>query len=183
MLNIGIIGQKWLAAEVFKELNPAHRIVYVAAPGSDDRLYKVAKDCGVSAMTYGRQPLSQLDLPAVDLLICAHAFVRVPDSVLGRAGAAIGYHPSLLPLHKGMRSIEETLAAGDPVTGGTVYHLTDEMDGGPVVFQDWCFVHRGETAAELWRRALAPMGFELLVKAVDYLQGYGFLPAEEQQTA
>lgn len=110
-----------------------------------------------------------MNLPVVDLLICAHAFVRVPDSVLVRAGAAIGYHPSLLPLYKGMRSIEETLAAGDPVTGGTVLHLTDEMDGGPVVFPDWCFVRPGETAAELWRRALASIGVELLVKSTDHL--------------
>lgn len=181
-MKLGLIGQKWLAAEVFKALAPSHQIAYVAAPSSSDRLYAVAAEKGVPAIDYGVTPLASCVLPAVDLIVCAHAFVHIPESVRTTAAFAIGYHPSLLPLHKGRKSIENTLAAGDPVTGGTVYHLTEELDAGPVVFQDWCFVRQGESAAELWRRALAPIGLELLLKAVDHLECYGFLPSEEQQT-
>jgi methionyl-tRNA formyltransferase len=180
-MKLGLIGQKWLAAEVFKALAPSHQIAYVAAPSASDRLFAAAIEKGVPAIDYGATPLAACDLPAVDLIICAHAFVHIPESVRTTAAFAIGYHPSLLPLHKGKRSIEMTIAAGDPVTGGTVYHLTEELDAGPVVFQDWCFVQLGENAANLWRRALAPLGLDLLLKAVDHLNCYGFLPSEEQE--
>lgn len=58
----------------------------------------------------------------------------------------------------------------------------DGWDSGPISFQDWCFIQNGETASELWRRALAPMGLELIVKAVDQLVGYGLISAEEKQS-
>lgn len=180
-MKLGLIGQKWLAAEVFKALAPTHQIAYVAAPSCSDRLYALASENGVPAINYGMSPLASCTLPAVDILICAHAFVRVPESVRTTAAFAIGYHPSLLPLYKGKRSIEMTIAAGDPVTGGTVYHLTEELDAGPVAFQDWCFVRKGESAADLWRRALAPLGRDLLLKAVDHLNSYGFIPREGQE--
>ncbi|CAN7570123.1 formyltransferase family protein [Pararhizobium sp. LjRoot238] len=86
-----------------------------------------------------------------------------------------------LPLHRGRNAVELTIAAGDRVAGGSVYHLTDEVDEGPIAFQDWCFVHRGENAGDLWRRALAPIGAELLVKAAGHLSAYGFIPADDQE--
>jgi len=35
--------------------------------------------------------------------------------------AAIGYHPSLLPLHRGRDALRWTIRDGDRVTGGSVY--------------------------------------------------------------
>ena len=40
------------------------------------------------------------------------------------------------------------------------------MDAGAIVLQDWCFVKPGETARELWERALAPLGLKMLGQAV-----------------
>jgi methionyl-tRNA formyltransferase len=135
----------------------------------------------VPAICYGSAGLDALTGMNVDLIICAHAFVFVPDWIRRQARCCIGFHPSLLPLYRGKTSVADAIAAGESVTGGTVYHLTDEMDGGPIAFQDWCFIQEGETPADLWRRALAPMGLELIIKAADYLARYGFIPAEEQQ--
>jgi len=126
------------------------------------------------------------DLPRdsrCDLLISVGSFEFVPRPIRDAASWSIGYHPSLLPLYRGPRAVEEAIAAGESVTGGTVYHLTDDFDAGSVVFQDWCFVRKGETSADLWRRALAPMGVDLILRAVDHLHAYGFLPAEEQAVA
>ena len=55
---------------------------------------------------------------------------------------------------------------GDPIAGGLVYHLADGSDPGAIAAQDWCFVVRGESARELWERALGPMGLELLGRVV-----------------
>src|SRR6266545_3287444 len=98
---------------------------------------------------------------------------------LSRLGG-IGYHPSLLPRHRGIAAVEWTILSGDPIAGGTVYHLADGWDAGAIAAQDWCFVAKGETARELWERALAPMGLKLLTRVVHYAGQHGKLPAQTQ---
>ncbi|BCH58499.1 methionyl-tRNA formyltransferase [Agrobacterium vitis] len=180
-MKIGIIGQKWLAHQVFDQLRQSYEIGFVAVPNETDRLHTTAIEAGIPIICYKAEGLQPLLRHPVDLLICAHAFVFIPAGVRAIASHAIGYHPSLLPLHKGRHSIEDAINAGDRITGGTVYHLTDAMDAGPLAFQNWCFIHEGETAISLWRRALAPMGVEMLVRAADHLSVYGFVPAEDQE--
>jgi methionyl-tRNA formyltransferase len=173
MLKIGIIGQKWLAEGVFKELSKTHQIVFTAAPHEDDRLARAAIGAGIELFVYGKKGLRDCR-PAeeLDLLIAAHAFVHIPAPVRETARWAIGYHPSLLPLYRGMGAVEAAIAAGDKVTGGTVFHLEEEFDAGPIAFQERCFIEPGETPAALWRRALAPMGLRLLVQAAAHLSYY-----------
>ncbi|MEO7336842.1 MAG: ACT domain-containing protein, partial [Caldimonas sp.] len=64
--------------------------------------------------------------------------------------------------------------------GGSVYHLADGWDAGAIAAQDWCFVLKGETARELWERALAPMGLDLLARVVRHARDHGELPAHTQ---
>ena len=79
-----------------------------------------------------------------------------------------------------MAAIEWTIKEGDPIAGGTIYHLADRMDAGAIAAQDWCFVRKGETARELWERALAPMGLRLLGEVVAQAAKTGTLPARPQ---
>ncbi|MCL7999165.1 methionyl-tRNA formyltransferase [Brucella sp. 21LCYQ03] len=180
-MRIGIIGQKWLASAVFDALVNDHEIAYVAAPSSGDRLYRSGYSLGIEAIAYGDEGLSRLERFSLDLIVCAHAHVFVPASVRNTASFCIGYHPSLLPLHRGKRAIEDTVAAGDKIAGGSIYHLNDEFDAGAVAFQEWCFVHTGETAADLWRRSLGPLGVELILLAASHLEAFGFIPANDQE--
>jgi methionyl-tRNA formyltransferase len=76
--------------------------------------------------------------------------------------------------------VEWTIKEGDPIAGGTVYHLADRMDAGAIAAQEWCFVKKGETARELWERALAPLGQKLLGEVIDYAKTYKSLPAKPQ---
>lgn len=180
-MRIGIIGQKFAAAELFAQLAREHEIEWVAAPTLDDRLANAAIPAGVPVHCYADAGLDALMGAApVDLLISMHSFEFVPGWLRKRAKWAIGYHPSLLPLRPGRNSIRDTVAGGDRLTGGTVYHLSDRIDGGDIVFQDWCFVPASTDAAGLWRDQLCPMGIELLVKSADHALVYGFLPAEPQ---
>ena len=55
------------------------------------------------------------------------------------------------------------------------------MDAGPLAAQDWCFVKKGETARELWERALAPMGLRLLREVLLKAAETGTIPAIPQQ--
>ena len=79
-----------------------------------------------------------------------------------------------------MAAVEWTIKEGDPIAGGTIYHLADRMDAGAIAAQDWVFVKKGETARELWERALAPLGLRLLAQVIDHAKTHKTLPAEAQ---
>ena len=107
--------------------------------------------------------------PNTDLIVTAHSHARVSKEALAAAKlGGIGYHPSLLPRHRGIAAVEWTIKEGDPIAGGSIYHLADRMDAGAIAAQDWVFVKKGETARELWERALAPLGQKLLGEVIDY---------------
>ena len=115
------------------------------------------------------------------LIVAAHTHARVSKEALARSRlGGIGYHPSLLPRHRGIAAVEWTILEGDPIAGGSIYHLADTMDAGAIAAQDWCFVLKGETARELWERALAPMGVDLLSKVVRNARQQGTVPAHPQ---
>jgi methionyl-tRNA formyltransferase len=102
------------------------------------------------------------------------------DAVASARLGGIGYHPSLLPRHRGIAAVEWTIKEGDPIAGGTVYHLAERMDAGAIAAQDWCFVKKGETARDLWERALAPLGLKLLGDVVERAKATGSIPAKPQ---
>ena len=116
-----------------------------------------------------------------DLIVTAHSHARIAREALATAKlGGIGYHPSLLPRHRGIAAVEWTIREGDPIAGGTVYHLADRMDAGAIAAQEWVFVKKAETARELWERALAPLGQKLLGEVIDYAKTHKTLPATPQ---
>jgi methionyl-tRNA formyltransferase len=60
---------------------------------------------------------------------------------------------------------------GDPVTGGTVYWLNQNVDGGPIAAQDWCWIRPEDNAMELWKSVLQPMGLRLFEKVLADIAG------------
>lgn len=140
-------------------------VVGVSVPDATDRLAWEARAVGVPVAKWGG--MADGLSAAVDLVVTAHSWEIVPASVLAACHhGGIGYHPSLLPRHPGRHAVEDTIAAGDTVAGGSVYRLTERIDGGPVLARDSVPVLPGETAAGLWRRALSPMGLALLARVV-----------------
>lgn len=104
----------------------------------------------------------------IDLIVAAHSHHFISGAVreATRLGG-VGYHPSLLPRHRGRDAIRWTIHMGDPITGGTVYWLTDNVDGGPVAAQQHVFVHPNDDASSLWERELFPLGVEMLLSVID----------------
>jgi glycine cleavage system regulatory protein len=155
----------------------------VVAPAADDRLALAARAADLPVHVLENPKIVPGDAIAegTDLIVAAHTHARVSRDALARARlGGVGYHPSLLPRHRGIAAVEWTILEGDPIAGGSVYHLADTMDAGAIAAQDWCFVVKGETARELWERALAPMGLELLKRVVRHAREHGEVPARPQ---
>jgi methionyl-tRNA formyltransferase len=158
-------------------------VVRVVVADAEDRLAATARDAGIEVVVQANPKLvvaSEI-AEATDLIVTAHSHARVSKEALAASRlGGIGYHPSLLPRHRGIAAVEWTIRAKDPIAGGTVYHLADRMDAGAIAAQDWCFVGKDETARQLWERALAPMGQKLLAEVIDYAKEHGALPAKPQ---
>ena len=159
-------------------------IARVVVHDGEDRLAAAARAAGIEVVVQANPKLVAVSeiAPNTDLIVTAHSHARVTREALATSRlGGIGYHPSLLPRHRGIAAVEWTIKEGDPIAGGTVYHLAERMDAGAIAAQEWCFVRKGETARELWERALAPMGLRLLIQVIRYAQQHDRLPATPQE--
>jgi glycine cleavage system regulatory protein len=184
-MKLALVGSRYFGATVLKALQQMAgvEIARVVAPAADDRLALAATQASLPLYVQPNPKMVGGDaVPAgVDLIVAAHTHARVSNEALANARlGGVGYHPSLLPRHRGIAAVEWTILEGDPIAGGSVYHLADGWDAGAVAAQDWCFVAPGEDARSLWERALAPMGVALLTKVVRHAQDHNALPAFEQ---
>ena len=181
-MKCALVGSRFFAASVFEALRKEEGIEFtcIVAPAEDDRLAIAGRAAGipVHVLANPRMVPGEAIAEGTDIILAAHTHARVSDEALARARlGGIGYHPSLLPRHRGIAAVEWTILEGDPIAGGSIYHLADGWDAGAVAAQDWCFVAKGETARELWERALAPMGLALLSKVVHHARLHGHVPA------
>lgn len=167
-MRVMLMGQKWLGAEVLAMmLAKGYDVASVAAPAAD-RLHTAAVEAGIPVGDPGRVLAASWVPPGVELIVAAHAHCFITRDARKRARrGAIGYHPSLLPRHRGRDAVRWTIHMRDQVAGGTVYWMNDRADGGPVAAQAWCHVHPGDTPEALWRRELGPMGLRLLGEVLD----------------
>jgi phosphoribosylglycinamide formyltransferase-1 len=140
------------------------RAAGIAAHALDPKAFasRAAFDAALFAAVDAVQP---------QLIVCA-GYMRILDDavVATRAGQMLNIHPSLLPLHRGLRTHEAVLAAGEREHGTSVHFVTPELDGGPVVAQARMVVHDGDTPATLAQRLL-PLEHALLVATVGLAAG------------
>lgn len=188
-MNVVIAGQKRFGRDVAALIHgrPGWRIQAVSCPVSQDamqldKLHIWALNEGLPVIPAGRL-LAEAIPAGCDLIVAAHChdFISRKTRLRARLGA-LGYHPSLLPRHRGRSAIEWTLKMGEAVAGGTVYWLNETVDGGPIAAQEHCLVKPGETARALWGRGLAPLGLRLFSQVFDALSR-GELPRVPQDPA
>jgi phosphoribosylglycinamide formyltransferase-1 len=73
----------------------------------------------------------------IDLVVLA-GFMRIvgPELVGAFRDRILNVHPALLPAFPGTRAVADALAWGVKLTGVTVHLVDEEVDHGPVVFQE-----------------------------------------------
>lgn len=183
-MRITLVGSRHFGVTTLNTLRERGvDIVRVVVHDAEDRLAGAAKAAGIDVVVQANPKLVTAAeiAPGTDLIVTAHSHARVTREALHAARlGGIGYHPSLLPRHRGIAAVEWTIKEGDPIAGGSIYHLADRMDAGAIAAQDWVFVRKGETARELWERSLAPLGQRLLGEVIDYAKTHKSLPAKPQ---
>ena len=183
-MRITLVGSRHFGVTTFNMLRQREvDIARVVVHDGEDRLAAAARAAGIEVVVQAdpKFVVAAEIAPNSDLIVTAHSHARITREALAAAKlGGVGYHPSLLPRHRGIAAIEWTIKEGDPIAGGTIYHLADRMDAGAIAAQEWVFVKKGETARELWERALAPLGQKLLGEVIDYAKVHKSLPARPQ---
>ena len=172
-LKIFISGQRRFGEEVLRLcLRQGHNVIGVCCPVDDDRIGRLATLHNIQRVPSGS--LTSAAMPAgTDLGLTAHSFDYIGKATryIPRLGW-IGYHPSLLPRHRGRSSIEWAIKMGDPVTGGTIFWLNAGIDRGDIAYQDWVWIPPGLMAnprvgaRHLWNEELIDVGLRLYEKAL-----------------
>lgn len=114
-----------------------------------------------------------------DLLLSFYFPRLITDPWLGCAPHAIGFHPSLLPKHRGPDPYFHTLKNGDTETGVTLFHLSAHYDAGDIIKQVRAPVHEDDHVVSLARR-LDRISIDMMLDVVKEIERGHSLPSTPQ---
>lgn len=184
-MKIFLSGQRSFGKAVLLELlNCGHTITGVAVSPQakqKDKMVGVALMNKIPIVADG-ESLKASDIPdGTDLIVSAHSHWIISDKCVEKCKyGGIGFHPSLLPLHRGQDAVRWAIHMGDKVTGATVYSLSPVCDGGDIVLQRAVFIKPGWDYHKLWE-AIFPIGVEMLSEAVRQIESgeAHYIPQDE----
>ena len=101
----------------------------------------------------------------VDLIVLAR-YMRIlsPNFVWRYPNRIINIHPSLLPAFPGALAYEQAFERGTKIIGVTSHYVTENLDQGPIIFQD-SFKVTPEDTLESIKRSGQKLEAETLLKA------------------
>ncbi|HKA99778.1 MAG TPA: methionyl-tRNA formyltransferase [Methyloceanibacter sp.] len=102
-------------------------------------------------------------------VVVAYGLILPTDILEAPPRGVFNIHASLLPHWRGAAPINRAVMAGDSVSGVSIMRLTEGLDAGPVCLAGRLKIGPEMTAGEL-HDALAPLGAELMVKALAALE-------------
>jgi methionyl-tRNA formyltransferase len=170
-VNIFLCGQRSFGKAVLEELlNRGHTIVGVAPPPQVkqyDKMQVFAIKAGLPILSDCERLVSANIPDNTDLVVAAHSHWYISAKVIAKARlGAVGFHPSLLPRHRGQDAVRWAVQMRDAITGASVYWLNDKVDGGDIIAQAPVFIAPGWDYHRLWRE-IFPVGVKMLCDAVD----------------
>jgi len=132
LLDDAVVGP-WIAV-VVSDRKDAHALERARAHGVDAVFVDPKVHAGAE---YDRALLDVLRERAIDVVALA-GFMRLVGTELVRAfeGRMVNVHPALLPAFPGTASVADALAWGVKITGVTVHFVDEQVDHGPIVFQE-----------------------------------------------
>ncbi|SHO44297.1 Formyl transferase domain-containing protein [Nitrosotalea sinensis] len=89
----------------------------------------------------------------VDLIVLAR-YMRIlsPNFVWRYPNRVINIHPSLLPAFPGAFAYVQAYERGAKIVGCTAHYVTEDLDQGPIIFQDAFAINENETIESLKKK-------------------------------
>src|SRR5215212_7034358 len=118
-MRITLVGSRHFGVTTFNMLRqPGVEIARVVVADAEDRLAATARAAGIEVTVQANPKLVVAGEIAggSDLIVTAHSHARIAKEALAAAKlGGIGYHPSLLPRHRGIAAVEWTGRRGQTV--------------------------------------------------------------------
>ena len=108
--------------------------------------------------------VNRIDFYKPDLVVLA-GFMRILTPVFTQNIKSINLHPSMLPLFKGAKAIEQSYENPDKPAGISVHWVSEELDGGSVIAQQELHRIEGESF-ESFKNRIHLLEYELLPRTV-----------------
>ena len=84
-----------------------------------------------------KQLIEILDNENIDLIVLARFMQIIPSSIINKyPNKIIDIHHGFLPAFKGARPYRQAYNKGVKLIGATAHYVTDELDEGPIIYQD-----------------------------------------------
>ncbi|MHB8633890.1 MAG: phosphoribosylglycinamide formyltransferase [Thermoplasmatota archaeon] len=132
---------------------PGAGALAVARRGGVPAIVEMPRLAGESAALYDARLLDVLEAASPDLVVLA-GYLKIAGPKVCQAfrDRIVNIHPALLPSFKGLKAVQQALAAGARIAGCTTHLVTGEVDGGPILLQAAVVVRPDETEESLAAR-------------------------------
>jgi len=113
---------------------------------------------------FDQELVNRIDYYKPDLVVLA-GFMRILTPVFTQNVKSINLHPSMLPLFKGAKAIEQSYENPDKPAGISVHWVNEELDGGAIIAQKELHRIEGEEF-ESFKNRIHLLEYELLPATV-----------------
>ena len=114
----------------------------------DDKLFD-------SKFCFDQELIKVIDNYQAEVIILA-GYMRIlsADFISKYFGKILNIHPSLLPKFKGLNTHQRAIDALEKKHGASVHFVTEELDGGPVIAQDFVRINSTDNVQTLAKKVL-----------------------------
>ena len=88
------------------------------------------------------------------IILAGYMRILSADFIAKYFGKILNIHPSLLPKFKGLNTHQRAIDALEKKHGASVHFVTEELDGGPVIAQDFVRIDSTDNAQTLAKKVL-----------------------------
>lgn len=193
-MKIVFMGTPDFAVKALEALAAKHEVVcvYTREPQEAGRgkkltkspVHEFAEAHGILVRTPKtlRSAEAQAELKALqaDISVVAAYGLILPQAVIEAFPlGCINIHGSLLPRWRGAAPIQRAIEAGDNESGITIMKVVEKLDAGDMLLKGSVPI-TAETTGETLHDAMAGLGAELIVKALDNWQNLHAEPQDER---
>ena len=142
--------------------------------GTEKSLESIAKKAGVPFITVDEKNQEKAETKIIEVckkynidLIALARYMRIltPNFVWRYPNRIINIHPSLLPAFPGALAYAQAYERGTKIIGVTSHYVTENLDQGPIIFQDSFNVNPNDSLEEIKSKG-QKLEAETLLKAI-----------------